>query len=92
MRCDVVFVRKRADTDLNSPWQAAAAVVSTSDLAAPDIYLFSGTMAAPSRYTKDFQNHLSELGIPFAASITDCTHDIFCFLSEERVRAVYAQT
>ncbi len=55
----------------------------------PEINLFSGNMQAPSKYTANFRAHLAELGLDFNFTETECAHDIFCFMTPERIRSVY---
>ena len=77
-----------SDFDRHSPWVSATAL---SQDVRPEIRLFSGTMDAPSRYTAKFRAHLETLSIPHQFTETDCSHDIFCFMSDERVASVYAR-
>ena len=74
------------DFDRHSPWTAAADLNLANS---PDIQLFSGTMAAPAQYTAKFRKHLDNLGLRYQFEETACPHDIFCFMTEERVNSVY---
>lgn len=77
-----------SDFDRHSPWASAEKLGNQNR---PTIQLFSGTMDAPSVYTANFRAHLEALSIPFQFTETDCPHDIFCFMSQERVAAVYGR-
>jgi len=79
-----------ADFDRHSPWKMAETLAANPDGVRPKITLFSGRMEAPATYTAAFQEHLTSLGIEFRFSTADCPHDIFCFMTPERIADVYS--
>ena len=75
-----------ADFDQHSPW-IAAQQLDPSQL--PEIYLYTGSMAAPSNYTDKFRKHLTDTGLSFNFEETTCPHDLICFMTNGRVGNVY---
>ena len=71
----------------NSPW---AAVQSLTAETQPKLTFFTGTMNAPARYGARFMKHLEDNGLSYTFVDGGCPHDLFCFMTPERVAGVYA--
>ena len=81
-----VFQGDQALFESTSPWEAAEQV-SPDDQ--PALTFFTGTMQAPSRLSARFMDHLTAKDLTFRFTETDCSHDLFCFMTKERVAQVY---
>ncbi|WP_310621717.1 alpha/beta hydrolase-fold protein [Flexibacterium corallicola] len=78
-----------ADFNSHSPWLASQNYADNASAHPVKVSLFSGKMAAPSKFTANFDKYLNTLGIAHTLTVTSCQHDPFCFMSQERVAQVY---